>query len=478
MARARCVVEMLISQLRKVEYEHFVREIDVAANVKYQTNNIIEIEILFFSSSVLFSSEGDPSNMDRFKFIPAVLQEAETFVAKHRSIKIYNGEQKVSARQFAQANFLYSVFDNNFQTNYEDGEVVLTTHRLLWGRDGEIAHGQTVLSLRLQHVINIGEETASSFVFGKKKRIILHLAEPDGSDRAPGPVGWSREPFIKLSGRNGIDESFTQSLQETVAARIWEVQSSEGGQTSSPAKDPSNEMRRITLRTGIVGIERTIQEQHKQTDENITLAFQDLSKLMAMAKDMVAVSKVVSSKIRERQGDISEDETVRFKSYLMSLGIDDPVTRGSSQSNTEYFQRLGNQICEVLLDPITECGGMMSLADVYCRINRARGLELISPEDLLNACQTLRGPIKLRRFPSGAMVLQLESHDDQIVAEETAEEVEKSKCIDVEELARVLGISLLLAQERLSTAERFGKICRDESIEGIKFYPNLLLQSN
>lgn len=36
-----------------------------------------------------------------------------------------------------------------------------------------------------------------------------------------------------------------------------------------------------------------------------------------------------------------------------------------------------------------ECGGMMTLPDVYCRVNRARGLELISPEDLLNACQML-----------------------------------------------------------------------------------------
>lgn len=31
----------------------------------------------------------------------------------------------------------------------------------------------------------------------------------------------------------------------------------------------------------------------------------------------------------------------------------------------------------------------MTLSDVYCRINRARGLELLSPEDILNACQML-----------------------------------------------------------------------------------------
>lgn len=55
--------------------------------------------------------------------------------------------------------------------------------------------------------------------------------------------------------------------------------------------------------------------------------------------------------------------------------------------------------------------------------------------------------------------------------------MENSKSLSVEELARVLGISLLLAQERLLTAERAGKVCRDESIEGLRFYPNLFMQN-
>ena len=36
-----------------------------------------------------------------------------------------------------------------------------------------------------------------------------------------------------------------------------------------------------------------------------------------------------------------------------------------------------------------DSGGMMALPDIYCRINRARGFELVSPEELLNACETL-----------------------------------------------------------------------------------------
>ncbi len=291
-------------------------------------------------------------------------------------------------------------------------------------------------------------------------------------DKTPGPSDNSSANFIKLSGKNGMDEEFVQSLRETVSAKVWQISANNQPASGANAKAP-----RIKLRTGIVGIERNLQEKQKQTDDSIQLAFQDLSKLMVMAKDMVGLSKAISTKIRERQGDISEDETVRFKSYLMSLGIDDPVTRDGYQSNTEYYANLSRQICEIILDPMTEAGGMMSLADVYCRVNRARGLELLSPEDLLNACKVLRGPVKLRQFPSGAMVLQLESHDEEAVAVATTEIVEEKKSMSVEELARILSISIILAQERLLIAERAGNLCRDDSMEGLRFFPNLFLKN-
>lgn len=118
---------------------------------------------------------------------------------------------------------------------------------------------------------------------------------------------------------------------------------------------------------------------------------------------------------------------------------------------------------------------MMSLADVYCRVNRARGLELLSPEDLLQACRLMNGPIKMRTFPSGAIVLQLDSHNDDLISSDTLELTKNSKSLTVEELAKKRNISLLLAKERLLAAERLGLICRDESLCGLCFYPNFLL---
>lgn len=52
---------------------------------------------------------------------------------------------------------------------------------------------------------------------------------------------------------------------------------------------------------------------------------------------------------QEKQGDISEDDTVRFKSYLMSLGIDDPVTRDAFRSDSDYYTGLAQQISDMMV---------------------------------------------------------------------------------------------------------------------------------
>lgn len=177
---------------------------------------------------------------------------------------------------------------------------------------------------------------------------MIRLTEVTSEHRkGPGPMEYSSSTFIKFSGPNGITTTFIQSLNETLMARVWQI-------SDQPSEISPDSTPRIKQRSGIVGIEKSIKEKQKQTDENITVAFQDLSKLMTMAKEMVNVSKAVSQKIRERQSEGSdEDETLKFKSLLMSLGIDDPVTKDNFTSNTEYLRSLGNEICQSLLDVIT-----------------------------------------------------------------------------------------------------------------------------
>lgn len=57
--------------------------------------------------------------------------------------------------------------------------------------------------------------------------------------------------------------------------------------------------------------------------------------------------------------------------------------------------------------------GIMALPDVFCLFNRARGTELVSPDDVLAAVQLFRSisaPLELRTLPSNVLVVQSDSH--------------------------------------------------------------------
>ena len=47
--------------------------------------------------------------------------------------------------------------------------------------------------------------------------------------------------------------------------------------------------------------------------------------------------------------------------------------------------------------------------------------------------------------------------------------------LTAEELAKILGTSVILAQQRLLLCEEMGMACRDDSVEGLRFYPNKIL---
>jgi ESCRT-II complex subunit VPS36 len=54
-----------------------------------------------------------------------------------------------------------------------------------------------------------------------------------------------------------------------------------------------------------------------------------------------------------------------------------------------YFVELAREVEKFLVSVLEKFGGVLALVDVYCMYNRARGTDLISPEDLLIACQKL-----------------------------------------------------------------------------------------
>lgn len=258
---------------------------------------------------------------------------------------------------------------------------------------------------------------------------------------------------------------------------------------------------------GIAGILRRQEANRKATAEIATEAFSDLKSLIDKAKEVVAVVERYSAALQDKQtaasagagaaaaggdGGDSAREAEDLSSILQDIGIASPVTKTSA--GTRYHQQLARQLADFLSSPpgkragartlLDMFGGMMTLPDVFSVFNRARGTELVSPADLLTTAQLL-GPTRLgmclRRFASGVLVIQADSHSDKAVGERLVQAAAAATPGGAEgwggglvatQVARDLRVSVTLAVEHLRTAEAGGLLCRDESVEGTRFYVN------
>uniref|UniRef100_A0A674PLM2 Vacuolar protein-sorting-associated protein 36 n=1 Tax=Takifugu rubripes TaxID=31033 RepID=A0A674PLM2_TAKRU len=338
---------------------------------------------------------------------------------------------------------------------------LLSTHRLIW-RDSK--NHDCCIAMPLFQIIFFEEQAAG---IGKSAKIVIHL-HPVPANKEPGPYQHSKYSFIRLSFKEHGQIEFFRRLTEEMTQKRWE-----NTPVSQPIPTGTGSQAGRIRAVGIVGIERKIEERRKETDKNISEVVLKNSKL---AKEMVELSRSIANKIKDKQGDITEDETIRFKSYLLSMGIANPVTRETHGSGTHYHLQLAKQLGTMLQAPLEERGGMMALTEVYCLVNRARGMELLSPEDLVNACkmfESLKLPLRLRVFDSGVMVVQLQSHSEEEMIASALDSVSDKGSLTAEEFAKLLGLSVLLSKERLLLAEKMGHLCRDDSVEGLRFYPNL-----
>ncbi|KAG0376423.1 hypothetical protein BGX24_007771 [Mortierella sp. AD032] len=287
---------------------------------------------------------------------------------------------------------------------------------------------------------------------------------------------------VKLSFRSGGTSSFQTFLKSAMATRAWEnkpkprpveavrSQSSAAASESGPSS-PSIQV------GGISGIMRTVESNKKVADETLSEAFRDLQGLMDKAAEMVALAETISNRL-SKSNSMNNEETATFKTYLLSMGIAAPVTKDTA--GAVFHKELARELVEFILPIVEREGGTMSLMDIYCVFNRARGVELISPKDLHTACElfeALNLPLRLRKFDSGLLVIQtLARYSDDEVSGAITKRIQTlppGAGLTAVELASAIQISVALAQEQLLMTEARGLICRDESVEGLRFFDNL-----
>lgn len=314
------------------------------------------------------------------------------------------------------------------QLIHEKGQLRLTNQRLVWV-------GDRVISMNLDKILSVSYDAGS---WTKSEKILVAV---------------SSELTFRLSFRGGGCKDFMARLEAALRAKEWLYGVNRKGHS-----------------IGIGGIQKKIQIRAEKTDLHISAAFEDLSNLMASAKDMVELSQRLMAKSKDKG--LTDDETAQFRSQLLSIGLAD----SGSQAGDSGDNQLQQEISRVLVPACEASSGMISLTEAYCRINRARGLCLLSPEDVLAALGSIQHPIKLVKFTSGLTVVQLSSLDEAAWTKRISKLIEEAGCLSAEQLAIQLKTSAVLALERLLQVEASSEACRDESVNGLVFYPNRFLQ--
>lgn len=340
----------------------------------------------------------------------------------------------------------------------------------------------------------------------------------NGAPRSPGPVfigdeagGAQDTVCIKLSFRNGGDKPFHERLKGAMVQRKWLLRNAPP--IPEPIRHVQNKEESATMRTvaahpspigvtratsaGIAGLERRGLESRAKNEAVIGSAFEDLDALMASAKEIRALAESFASQVGSEFAE---------GGHLIAGSVD-MVTRkdmfgSSAGSESLYLSELSRNLAEYLTDDakgiLRQEGGIMSLVDLWATFNRARGgVELISPTEFQKAAklwELLKLPVRLRQFKNGLFVVQqADRTDDNTVAQLLSwlQDLLSSplnadikgdgnafgRGITAQETAQHFCWSVGVAVEELEMAEEKGALCREESIEGVRFWQNWFLNS-
>ena len=161
---------------------------------------------------------------------------------------------------------------------------------------------------------------------------------------APAPPLKSRfhppSDYVKLSFRGGGQSEFFEQLRHVLAQspevflaipfmlrkRLIFFQNASQGDRLQAIQSTKNQppSKFNPTRAGISGVLRSVDETQRETDAALSEAFRDLDALMIKASEMVRIAERITAKTVK---DAPESDAQHLKSYLLSLGVQSPVSR-------------------------------------------------------------------------------------------------------------------------------------------------------
>jgi ESCRT-II complex subunit VPS36 len=369
--------------------------------------------------------------------------------------------------------------------------LIVTTHRIVLVDDGDndndkksttpttkqsSTKSHRFIHLSNVHVIQSTGGPSFSSPFGSYKIIL--------STYTYGDIIFA---FVTPKGSNGKEprDTSSQQIQKALQRKLWEQQQRlQEKQTSQQTKTKRK-----------VGVDHILTKHKLRHEHASKLADDALSgdaeQLLQEAGELLQVIQrytVMLQKYNTPAEGSDDPDQQKLVGLLADMGMTSATAINTTinhprnnRDKQEYYELTARQIADFLIPRFQKQSKesanavpMMTLTDVYCLFNRARGTNLLSPEDVQQSCAVLHElnlGLSQRVFPdSGVIVVQydrqLRMTENRIVGMCPTTPLEAS---------HVLKLSPLLALEQLEEAERLGWVCRDVTLETIRFYPNKFL---
>ena len=197
---------------------------------------------------------------------------------------------------------------------------------------------------------------------------------------------------------------------------------------------------------------------------------------------MVQISEQIKTKLARNELDGTTEEMKEIQAVMFNMGIaSDFSTQVSKDTSGKGFhQALAQEVEKFLATIIDKFGGVVGLIDLYCMYNRARGTDLVSPDDLLIACKKMNQNstrFMIKSYPSGVVTVQSKMFNEDAYYQRIAQTIRASQNgMSANKLAEQMNVNVILMKEHLQAAEEKGIVCRDESYEGVQFYENRIME--
>jgi len=368
--------------------------------------------------------------------------------------------------------------------------LILTTHRLIWFRSNGPAR-----FLRLEAILGASASGGGLFSSGVKitlqlgsgamagwqgKVLLVRIHDKDLLSKRLSEIVakrlWSNSPLPSPAQIIAMEHADIPGVADALAATAnGSVPAAAGGMPAAPVEQKEFS----THAGGIAGIMRREQEKTREANAALSCAFEDIDSLLSQAKTLVEIADRIKV-AREREaragaaaGQQDAKEQAEFDSYLAQLGISNPVTKESCGS--DFHQALARELSAMCVQLMKRKGPMITLPDLYCIYNRARRSDLVSPEDLMTACQLLEKlslPVRLFKFDSGVLVVKSVEMEESVVSKQIAKLITENGPLTALDISTLRNVPLTLAREEIATAEKNQVLCRDETFEGIVYYVN------